>query len=195
MLTTCATLCVSGEKVVVEIDPPQVMLGVLVAAFTWLWISSLVDTILPLWPRSAATKSTDFTIVDFIWSNLFVGWEKDSARPALSKEDIKRGARSCSPLGTTMGFFQAQRLFKGVAGFVFLPLWFLVVVPVYYTVALGAHIGSLLAACILFGGSIEGLGNAEPTSVAAASISILISFSARSGEPRPSICSEAPAGT
>ena len=119
-----------------------------------------------------------------MWS----GWGKDSKRRPLTADEIeRRGARRCSPLGEVFGLIDfdfrldstaasMRNLHRsrpigsiqledsdrhGTAHLLFYPLWFFVIVPSYYTVALAVRLAPLLAACILLGGTVEGLSLEE----------------------------------
>jgi hypothetical protein len=60
-----------------------------------------------------------------------------------------------------------------------LVIWYIVIMPCYYALALAAYLGPLVCACFMLGATAEGLSNAERHSIGAAAVAVLFALSAR----------------
>ena len=168
--TLAVVVAQHGGDAVADLVPWQAVAGVLLAASSLTWLAALAEECLPLTPRTDISQKREIDST-FIWHVAF-GWVKDS-------KDNSR--TQWSPLGAIWRLgvrFYERCNSNDCVGIVNVLLWFLVILPGYYAVALAAHCGPLLAACYLLGAFATGLAGLEPTSVAGVSIATLAALTA-----------------
>ena len=168
--TLAVVVAQHGGDAVADLVPWQAVAGVLLAASSLTWLAALAEECLPLTPRTDISQKREIDST-FIWHVAF-GWVKDS-------KDNSR--TQWSPLGAIWRLgvrFYERCNSNDCVGIVNVLLWFLVILPGYYAVALAAHCGPLTAACYMLGASVTGLVDLEPTSVAGVSIAVLAALTA-----------------
>jgi hypothetical protein len=121
-----------------EMTPGQAVSGSVTAAVS-LILSAYFDAFLPLSPRSAHYLYAGGRISLVSWVAI-QGWNVDCERRA-------RGSLLQYAIGYVF-------MLPGVAA---LLVWFIIVLPVYYTLTLTVHLGPLIAASFLLGATPEGL--------------------------------------
>eukprot|EP01047_Picozoa_sp_COSAG01_P009058 COSAG01_NODE_367_length_18064_cov_23.990315_2_plen_1367_part_00 len=127
---------------------------------------------LPLAPRAANTRrglDANYNVWWYIWE----GWEEDA-------DDDER--TQWSPLGVLAFclFGRCLQKLPGLLGLLLgLPLWFLVVLPGYYALALAARPVPAVAAVALLGGTPSGLLGLQPASLSAVALTALLATTTR----------------